>query len=58
MTAGSSKKSASKGPKPTHAKTEARTLKRKRDQEDVEKLRKATDELVSGTLSILWAPLP
>lgn len=47
MTAGTSKKSGAKGPKPTHAKTEARTLKRKRDQEDVEKLKKATDELVS-----------
>jgi len=56
MTAGSSKKSGAKGPKPTQAKTEARTLKRKRDQEDVEKLRKATDDLVSRSLHPSFAP--
>ncbi|KAK0701882.1 P-loop containing nucleoside triphosphate hydrolase protein [Lasiosphaeria miniovina] len=38
-------KSAAARGKPSKANTEARSLKRKRDQDDVEKLRKAVDEL-------------
>jgi hypothetical protein len=46
------KKSSAGRTKPTQAKTEARSLKRKRDQDDLVKLKKAIDELVSPTSGI------
>jgi hypothetical protein len=42
--------------KPVPKKAETKTLKRKRDQEDLGKLRKAVDELVSGRLIPLRPP--
>jgi len=52
MPANGAKKGGAGRAKPTQAKTEARTLKRKRVNDDLEKLKKAIDELVSPASNV------